>query len=371
MKIDLQSIDRTQFMVHEHLVNGELMYLVQPQQMGCNWTQENKIFRSSLWSFDGELVSAGFPKFVNWGEKPEVFPLPTSLDNATIVEKLDGSLLIVSKWKGHYILRTRGTSDATKLDNGYELEIFKQNILPKLSANDSSDTWDYSYLFEWVSPIQKIVINYGDEPQWYLVGGVEHKDYSLWQQVGLDNVAHQFDLKRPATYTFNSIDDLLKSIEEWKGKEGVVVYTSNDQMLHKVKSAWYLYLHRMKSELSSLEKVIDVWLEFDKPGYQEFYERIAKQFDYELAEQCRGFISKICDAWKESFNILDGMSRFLASKVLPLGDPKDKKIRGEQARIITASYGSSGRASMLFKLLDSKPLDKDDYKKLIFQVLKS
>ena len=109
-------------MVHEHILNGETVSLVQPIHIGGKWTLTNKIFRSSVWDSNGELISAGFPKFTNWGEAPDIFPLPDSLRNATIVEKIDGSLLVVSKWKGHYILRTRGTVDATQLENGMNLK---------------------------------------------------------------------------------------------------------------------------------------------------------------------------------------------------------------------------------------------------------
>ena len=121
MKVDLQAIDLTQFYVNERVLNGELVYLVIPQQIGAKWNKENKVFRSSVWNADGELISAGFPKFTNWGENPEVFPLPTDLTGATIMEKLDGSLVVVYKYKGQFFLRTRGTTDATTLDNGHEL----------------------------------------------------------------------------------------------------------------------------------------------------------------------------------------------------------------------------------------------------------
>ncbi len=365
MKIDLTMIDRNQFRVDQHfLPNGEVCWLVQPLSMATNWTNENKIFRSSLWSDEGDLISAGFFKFTNWGEKPEVFPVPESLDDATIVEKLDGSLLIVSKWRGEYILRTRGTSDATKLENGYELEIFKQTILPFLAHHDY-DTWDFSYLFEWVSPTQKIVINYGDEPQWFLVGHVDHKDYYLSTQYTLDCIARGHNLKRPATYTFAGVEDLMKSITEWQGKEGVVVYTNNGQMLHKVKSAWYLLRHRMKSELSNIEKVMDVWLSMGRPDYKTFYNNIATQFDFELAEQCKGFISKIVDGNKEVEKIIAGMNRFIETQLKPLPTRKLQTVVNFQ------SYGKgNSRAAMVFKLLDGKELDNDDYKRLMFQVLK-
>ena len=100
MKINLSEIDKESFMVHESTIYGEPLYLVQPQHIGCKWSQENKRFRSSIWNAEGELVSAGFPKFTNWGEAPEVFPLPKSLKGAYVNEKLDGSLLVVSKYRG-------------------------------------------------------------------------------------------------------------------------------------------------------------------------------------------------------------------------------------------------------------------------------
>ena len=373
MKIDLQAVDRDQFYVNEHVLNGELVYLVIPQQIGAKWTRTNKVQRSSVWDSNGELISAGLPKFTNWGENPEVFPLPTSLDGTTIVEKLDGSLLVVSKWKGHYILRTRGTIDAHGLDNGHELAIFEETILPKLKGLyqdvPEHDTWRHSYLFEWTSPLQKIVLNYGDTPEWSLVGIVDHNDYSLEGQGFLDKLAQQLGLKRPVTYKFPTFDELLANVDQWVGKEGVCIYHNNGQSIHKVKSAWYLALHHMKSELSSFDKVIDVWTNFGKPGYTEFYEKVSTQFDHELANQIQGDMSRICDAYKEVNEIVKGFNGFIV-EVLKLGDPKDKKARGQMAAKVFGAYGNTNRATFLFKLLDGKQLDDDAIKKLIYQVLK-
>jgi predicted CopG family antitoxin len=368
MKIDLQSIDREQFMVHEHIVNGETLSLVQPQHIGCKWSQANKHFRSSVWNSDGELVSAGFPKFTNWGENPEHFPVPSDLNGCTVMEKLDGSLLIVSKYKGNYILRTRGTVDARQLDNGYELDVFESTVLPKLNSLYSPvpehDTWRHSYLFEWTSPVNKIVLSYGDNPEWTLVGIIDNTNYSLEKQGFLDTLARQLDLKRPATYVYGSVDDLLQNVELWKGKEGVCVYSKNDQMIHKVKGAWYLALHHMKSELASFEKVIDVWFNLGKPTYTEFYKRVSEQFDFELANQIQGDMSRIADGYKEVEKIVAGMNVFVNETL------KKLPSRKEQALKVLQSYGETNRASFIFKLLDGKTLADDDLKKLLYQVLK-
>lgn len=364
MKINLQDIDQTQFMVHPHIIGGKTVYLVQPQHIGTKWRQDNKHFRSSVWDSKGNLVSAGFSKFTNWGENPENFPVPTSLKNTTVVEKLDGSLLIVSKWNGEFILRTRGTVDATALDNGYELEEFKQKYLPELKSALDGDSWDQSFLFEWVSPVNRIVLNYGDQPEWFLIGIIGHKNYDLCPQSTLDLIAKQHGFKRPPTYTFPTIEDLLKNIEGWKGKEGVVIYSNKDQSLHKVKGLWYLALHRMKEALASFDKVVDCWYEQGEPTYQDFQEFITNQFDWELWTQIQGDASRICDGSKGVDQIVAGMQRFVDETLKPLPN------RREQALKVLSAYGQTNRASFVFKLLDNKPLERDDRKKLLYQVLK-
>jgi hypothetical protein len=319
--------------------------------------------RSVVVNYAGEVISAGFPKFTNWGENPEHFPVPNSLNHCTVVEKLDGSLLIVNKYNGQYILRTRGTVDASTMANGHELEIFKNTILSKLSHIYTSDTWNYSWLFEWVSPINKIVLNYGDEPDWYLVGVINHDDYSLANQFSLDRYATNLELKRPATYTFSGVEDLLRDVDQWRGKEGVVVYSKNDQMLHKVKAMDYLIKHRFKSE-ATLENTLDLYFNYDKPSYQEFASKLTETFDYECFEMVRGYASQVCDASKEVNKIVDGFKSFIDNQL------KSLSTRKEQAQKVISSYSESNRASMIFSLLDGKSLTADQQKKLFWQVLK-
>ena len=363
MKIDIQKVDLTQFMVHKHSLNGEIVHLIQPQHIGTKWTQDNKHMRSAVVNYAGEVISAGFPKFTNWGENPDHFPVPNSLKHCTVVEKLDGSLLIVSKYNGQYILRTRGTVDASTMANGHELEIFKNTILSKLSHIYTSDTWNYSWLFEWVSPINKIVLNYGDEPDWHLVGVINHDDYSLANQFSLDKYATNLELNRPPTYTFSSVQDLLKDVDQWRGKEGVVVYSKNDQMLHKVKAMDYLIKHRFKSE-ATLENTLDLYFNYDKPSYQEFASKLTETFDYECFEMVRGYASQVCDASKEVNKIVDGFKSFIDNQL------KSLSTRKEQAQKVISSYSESNRSSMIFSLLDGKNLTTDQQKKLFWQVLK-
>lgn len=374
MVFDLSLIDLEQFSVDAKELYGETVYLVQPKHIGCKWTQSNKIFRSSVWSVKGELISAGFPKFVNWGENPGNFPVPTTLKGTTVVEKIDGSLLIVSKYKGEFILRTRGTVNASGLENGDELEEFRNGLLQELIRfmrfTDNPDTWNKSFLFEWTSPRNRIVINYGEKPQWFLVGLVHHKDYSLCEQSALNVLAEEIGCPRPPAYNFPSVEELMRDIEAWKGKEGVVIYSDNGQTLHKVKSADYLVKHRLKEEFSSFEKVMDFYVSEGCPSFHEFQNKIAELTDWETCNEVVGDISKCADAWKVVQKIQTGFSVFIRDVLLPLGNPTDKKNRAEMAKKVLSAYGQTNRASFLFKLLDGRELDKDDLKKLLFQVLK-
>jgi RNA ligase len=365
MKLGIQSVNTESFYVNEHIVFGEQMYLITPKQIDVSWDKDNLHLRSSLWSHDGELVSASYFKFFNYGEKPELSPLPKNLNGATIVAKIDGSTIIISKYKGNFIIRSRGTVNAYTLTTGAEMDILKAKY-PKLFEMDGHlDTWNYSVITEYVSPANQIVIKY-DEVDFILTGVVFHNDYSLMTQDALNHLAKALDMPRPEIFTFDTLENLLANVEKWEGKEGVVLYCKDGQQLLKIKAAKYLFLHRMKSELSSLEKIVDVWVAQGCPSYQEFYNYILTTFDYELAEFCKGHISNICDGYKEVLKIIAHMKEFV--------QPLKSLPRKDAALKILGAYGGEGnnRSGFVFQILDGKDLlsNKDAIKKLIFQSFK-
>lgn len=347
-------------MVHSHIIAGETCWLVQPVHVGAKWTKDNLHFRSSVWNSQGELISASFPKFFNWDEKPDIYPVPKDLGNCDILDKLDGSTLIISLYKGELIVRTRGTVDATKLDNGHEIEALKKKYPLVFDSKSLQD--GFSYIYEWTSPTNQIVLNYGEEPGIYLTAIIRHGDYSLFKQIALDLVAVGLKVRRPLRYSFASIEDMIKTVDCLKGKEGVCVYYNNDQSIRKVKSAEYLAAHKMKSELGSIDKVIDLWFILNRPSYQEFEQYINSKFDFEIFTLCRGYVSQICDGWKEVEKILQGMESFVA--------PLKFLSRKEAAEKILQAYGQTNRSGMAFSILSDKELKTDDYKKLLYQVLK-
>ena len=207
MRVNLSSINREHFLVQERTVGGEKVYLVNPKGFNTVWSKDNLIFRSSVWDIEGNLCSGGFKKFFNHGEKIEIVPTPLSLDNCSILEKVDGSCLIVSYWRGSLITRTRGTIDATKLETGHEINVLKEKY-PKAFDNEQLRSESYSYLFEWTSPLNKIVIDY-KTLDIKLIGGIFHSDYSLATQDKLDEIAWEIGVARPKRYNYGNLAEML------------------------------------------------------------------------------------------------------------------------------------------------------------------
>jgi len=351
-----------EFCVRDCKIAGKDCVLIFPHQIGVKWNNQNKIFRSSIWTVEGELVSAGYKKFTNWGEQPEFEPV-NEKGKMNWLQKKDGSLLIVSKYKNQLIVRTRGTVDAeTTMENGFEIPFLKEKY-PKVFDNELLNTESYSILCEWYSPNNVIVEREADEPALWLLGIVRHADYGYRDQDTVDLFAKDWEVPRPERHDFNTVEEMVSSVKEWKRGEGIVLYANNDQVLKKAKADRYLYIHRIKSKLNSEDNFIEYYISSGMPKYEDFYSLIEKEFDWELAESYRGQISKLCDAGKEVNRIINHMKEFVK-------ELQHLSTRKEQALLIVSAYGQTNRASFVFSLLDGKELTDDQKTKLMHQVLK-
>lgn len=362
MKIKFTDYNLDDFVIREYYLGGEDCYLIFPKHIGVTWDKKNLIFRSSIWTKQGELISAGFKKFFNWGEKPDLTYTPFSLTangGCQIVSKIDGSTLIISKHNGQLIARTRGTVDAQDLETGSEIPDLMDKY-PKVFDNEYLDN-GYSVITEWVTPNNRIVIDY-PEPDIYLIAIVDHKDYSLLSQSKLDEIALEWDIKRPYTHSYNSVKEMLDDVPTWKEEEGVCVYCNKGQDIRKLKADYYLKLHRLKSELGSYERVVDFYFENDQPSYSDFYSIVVNEIDYEVAERIRGDLSIIVDNMKEVNRIIDNMKEYVKNNKY--------KSRKEFALDVQQKWGKISRAGMLFTILDKGELKKDQVKKLLWQVSK-
>jgi len=354
MRINFSDYDLSQFRIQVGTFCGvEDCRLITPQEMGVDWTQQNKIFRSSIWDKDGNLLSGSFLKFSNWGEKSDVFPVPQSLDNTDIIGKIDGSTMIVDQlgFNSPLSIRTRGTFSYKTLANAADFEYVLKRY-PKI-AEYASVSPGLTFLFEIVTPNQKIVIRYSDEPDIYLIGMVIKEFYTLAPQHVLDSFAEVLGVKRPPRFTFDDISSLAGYIKNAQGIEGCCLYSNHGQDIHKLKSDWYLLRHRLKSQISSFSRVLDLYLSINAPSYDIFHEYLANTFDFELAEYAAPQMKEVCGLYVAAQDEIADIRMLLLANNLTLIPRKDAAL------MIINEYGKStlGLQSIAFNLLNGKNID--------------
>ena len=346
------------FCIKECLIGDTPCKLVFPVRVDVKWNDDNKIFRSSVWTEDGELVSASWKKFTNLGEQPDFEPLDTN-GKFEYLHKQDGSTLVISRFKGHLITRTRGTVNASVLENGYEISFLKEKY-PILFENDLLKTEQYSILTEWYSPKNIIIEKEADEPTLWLTGIIKHSDYSYLTQDELDAFAKEWGLERPKRYQFNTILEMVEGVKVWQKGEGIVLYGNKGQVLKKVKSDRYLYLHRLKSSISSQNNLIELYVDKQMPSYEDFFDVISTELDFEIAKAFQKEIVTVTEAGEKAKSFINNILEFVH-------DIRGVATRKEQAQYITTHYKQN--ASYAFSILDNKLITKEQWIKLMNQKL--
>lgn len=353
--MNLNLSDSKQFNFKDCVIAGDECVLVTPKDMGVDWNDENKYFRSSIWrKSDNKLISAGYRKFVNYGEKPDFEPLASNTCVRVLVKK-DGSLLIVSNHKDELIVRTRGTVDASKLENGYEIKFLK-NKYPKAFDNEWLECGLYSLLFEWTTPTNRIVLNESTEPTLWLIGMVSHSDYSYVSQHNLDQYAKEMGVERPESFGINlgaSIEDLKKRIEPLQDIEGVVIYnesagSDSNQILKKIKTLRYLQLHRVFTGIKSVDHLFDLFVEYGCTERENFEALLATNFDWELVTTLKELLDNLYLNWKRINTELSWMRTFLKNPEFIELSRKEKALK------ITEMFKE--KSGIVFALLDNREI---------------
>jgi hypothetical protein len=265
--------------------------LIHRKEAGVVWDDNNKYFRSSVWDKEtGQLISAGFRAFVNLGEQP-AFESIDEYNDLEFPQKLDGSLIIISKHNGQLIVRTRGTIDASTLANGDEINFLKEKY-PKVFDNFWLDSERHSLLFEWTTPSNRIVLKESEEPTLWLIGMVDHKDYSYFTQFELDQQALFLEVSRPKRYEL-TLQNVAEYLKDKDTIEGVVIYANKGQTLKKVKTPRYLYLHRVFTGVKTVDQLFDLFVEYGSPTRENFESLLATNFDWELVTALKNLLDQL------------------------------------------------------------------------------
>jgi hypothetical protein len=351
------------FVVREREMGGEMCYLVFPSSLGVKWTKDNLIYRSSIWTAGMRPVSLGFKKFFNYGEAPEVVRDPRSSDillGGSVVEKIDGSCLIVSRFKGQLICRTRGTFDAREKPTGNELDYLEKKY-PKAFQNDDLAGEQCSYIYEWTTRANRIVVDYGEEPDIRLIGRISHDEYRYSYQTVLDGIAQDIGVGRPDRLLASGVSMIKTQLEKMRLNEGYCLYYNNDQDIKKMKCDWYLKAHRFRSNCS-LPYVLDLFLSQDCPSITAFIEALQKEYDFECAIEVKSYAASVCKAYANAQVSLLRVEEFTRKL-------DGKNNRKAAAEAILKEYADTGLTGIAFNRLDGKQTTPHQLKQLILQHL--
>lgn len=191
-------------------------------------------------------VCVPFYKFGNYGESyvPDI-----DWASARVQEKIDGSLIKVWCDKGVWHVSTSGTIDA-KTAILMPTDLFEEDCQyvsygdlfeqARKSAGLNYDLLDENcvYMFELVSPYNKVVIMY-DKLEIYHIGT---RDMLTLNELDVD-----IGVKKPRQFAINSIEDCIAQAKNLPSdKEGYVVVDKYYNRV-KVKNPVYVALHHIKN----------------------------------------------------------------------------------------------------------------------------
>lgn len=256
MKIDIKTIDTERFHINERTIPGiGDVVLVVPHKAMWKWEPGEEHLRSLLCRPDGTVISAGLPKFFNFGENRDhdlVVLEGLRKGKTQFVVKEDGSLIIRSVIDGKVHFRTRGSEQIAEDMRDDVMELIHREY-PYL-LDPSIHMPESSLLMEYVGPRNQIVVRY-ERPALVALGwvdfGAQDKLYFRPHRTGPEDPLRY--MPRPALVDLPAaIDDAVARVRAFSDQEGVVSWTwideGMDTHLCKFKSAWYLRLHSLRTQ---------------------------------------------------------------------------------------------------------------------------
>lgn len=294
-------------------------------QFGKKWDKYSMMCRGLTIDSDGEIVTRPFDKFFNLGEYEESLEELSKKHGGIkkIVEKMDGSLIIVSVLGDDVIVSSRGSFTS-------EQAIFARTLLADIGFDKNTKYHDkVTYLFEIIYPENRIVVNYNYRTELVFLGARETKTGNHLYNTGFDKI-------------FSTPKNYLKMQSHVDNKEGYVIIF-NDEMRVKIKFDEYVRLHRIMTGFSE-RRVWDLLKHGERVNLVGVPEEFAKE-----VEDCQNKYTTLYNDFLEKSKYV-----FQATDI--------SRNRGDIAREWTSKY--SDIAPMLFAMLDEKEVDNIIWNKI-------
>lgn len=287
---------------------------------------------------DFEVVCFPFTKFFNIDEP---YASDIDWDSVRVQEKVDGSLIKLWCDKGMWNLSTNGCIDAFSAELPSDLgssctfgklfmSVCDDNLFSKLNPK-------YTYMFELVSPYNRIVVP-------YLLTSIYH----IGTRDNISGLELECDIgvKKPREYNLKTEEDIRNAASNLPfDEEGYVLVDSNYHRV-KVKSPAYVRAHRLQNNGSiTFERIMDIMIMNEQDEFLSYFPQYKNDFD------------KVDEAIIQYQNHLIEIEQEVKEKA------KDFKSRKEFASWALENHKDI--VDICFKIYDNKVKDWESYFKKI------
>jgi hypothetical protein len=290
-------------------------------QFDQHWNPATLACRGLILHTDGHTIARPFQKFFSIDQ----YPGPIPLEPFEVFEKLDGSLGIIYFADGLPCVATRGSFDSPQAYEATSL------LRSKVVALDERLT----YLVEIVYPENRIVVDYGQTRDLFLLTAIETE---TGHELG------PVDIGLPMVKRYDGIQDIAAlSTMEVANQEGFVVRFESGLRL-KVKFEEYKRLHKLLTGINPRH----VWeMIRDGQSIEALIDRVPDEF--------YAWIKGIDDGLRARFALIEEQCRQDIQAVKPEDDRKTTALY----------FQKCGYPSVLFAMLDRK-----EYAGIIWKMLK-
>lgn len=164
-------------------------------------------------------------------------------------KKEDGSLISSFIDKGELFLKSKGSLFSQQVLDSQKW-LYDERRKPLLECLKWYAENGITINMEWVSPDNRVVLTY-EEPR-LIILNARHNitgEYIDLEDLVKDQTINQYMVDN---HPFETINELIKEVQELKDQEGYVVYNSKGaEPVFKIKCPWYVHLHSVKSSVSS------------------------------------------------------------------------------------------------------------------------
>jgi len=306
-----------------------ILNYTQEAQFKKVWDEYTLSCRGMVIDVDGNILARPFQKFMNYEEHD-----PSEIDMSlpfAIYEKMDGSLIIIFYYeaKMEWIVATRGSFISEQAIGAREL--LYSTVYDKLSKIDT-------YLFEYIVPENRIVVDYGDRRELVLLARIETKTgFELYYEDLVQWYSDWFTVVKK--YDIKNIQNLdeLKALEE-DNREGFVIRFENGFRV-KVKFAEYVRLHRILTNVSNV--VIWKHMKDDYP-FDELLDKVPDEF-YD-------WLKRTANNLQMEYNEIERLALLEFVRIYHIAEVTNRAKFAEMAKL-------SKYTSILFKLYDRRTYD--------------